>query len=405
VHDWGYDYIKVDGLETGGDDTNGWYADTYYAGEDVKGRFYAHEDNPLRNITTLIREAAGEKTFITACGATSRKDGRCVGIANAARTGKDLFWEGEDPTWSSVILAARDIQNTHYVHNVFWYNDPDVLCLRPSLNEKQAQVLSTLYGLSGQLLFLGDILYELPPKRVDMLKRLMPVENIFPGHIPAHNPMEASKCDSYPWDTGDLRNIWVLHIRKHFEQWQVVVLFNWNETEEKKITLRADKAGLRSDGNYLVYDYWNDTFLGKFCGEREFIVPSQSCLLLSVREEHLHPQIVSVNRHITQDSISLQDVKWDEEINALVGSSEVVGDDEYVLTLHVPEGFCLESIETDASEAVCRHVSENIVKISIQSRENTLVRWSIAFMTGVERDCQWDSTDSKEYLKQPLQIA
>ena len=39
VEDWGYDYVKIDGLELGGDPVNNYYMDTFYEKEKVRRRF------------------------------------------------------------------------------------------------------------------------------------------------------------------------------------------------------------------------------------------------------------------------------------------------------------------------------------------------------------------------------
>ncbi len=376
THDWGYDYVKVDGLELGG----AGYADEYYTNESIRSRFSHPMDEPLRNIGNIVREAIGDQIFFTSCAGSWKRIGKMVGIANAARVGTDVLWEGNDPEWAGVTHTARTIQKAHYVHNIFWYNDPDVLAMRAPLTTEHAQLLTTMYGLAGQLLFLGDIIYELPEEKVDMLKRIMPVENVYPGHIPLDDPEKTPAETGLPWSTDDLKDTWVLHIKKPFEDWCVVALINFDETSTKTLKLNAKTAGLDQDTTYLLYDYWHDKFLGSMLGERAFDIACQSCLLLAVREEQSIPQILSVNRHITQDSISLIDVNWDDDSRTLHGISDVVGDDEYRITLHIPEDYSLESAECDFGCIDYTIVSPDIAKIRIQCSENTRVNWSVVFV-------------------------
>jgi len=375
THDWGYDYVKVDGLELGG----AGYADEYYTNEAIRSRFSHPMDEPLRNIGNIVREAIGDQIFFTSCAGSWKRIGKMVGIANAARVGTDVLWEGNDPEWAGVMHTARTIQKAHYVHNVFWYNDPDVLAMRAPLTTEHAQLLTTMYGLAGQLLFLGDIIYELPEDKVDMLKRIMPVENVYPGQIPLNDPEKTAAETGLPWSTDDLKDTWILHIKKSFEDWCVVALINFDETQNKTLTLNAKTAGLDPVATYLLYDYWHDKYLGSMLGEQAFDIVCQSCILLAVRKEQLNPQILSVNRHITQDSISLIDVNWNDFSDTLRGVSDVVGDDEYRITLHIPDEYTLESADCDSGSIDYTIVSPNVAKVKINCCENTRVTWSIRF--------------------------
>lgn len=375
TNDWGYDYVKVDGLELGG----AGYADEYYTNESIASRFSNPMDEPLRKIGNIIREAIGDQIFFTSCAGSWKRAGKIVGIANAARVGSDVLWEGNDPIWEGVVVTARAIQKAHYVHNIFWYNDPDVLAMRSPLTTEHARLLTTMYGLSGQLLFLGDIIYELPEEKVDMLKRIMPVENVYPGHIPLDDPEKTPAETGLPWSTDDLKDTWILHIKKPFEDWCVVALINFDETQTKTLILNASSAGLDSDSTYLLYDYWHDKFLGSMQGEKAFDLACQSCLLLAVREEQSNPQILSINRHVTQDSISLIDVNWDNDSDTLHGISDVVGDDEYRITLHIPEEYSFDSVQCDIGSIDYTIINPKVAKITINCSENTRIIWSVRF--------------------------
>lgn len=377
VADWDYDYVKVDGLELGGTAENHYYADSMYEQEHIRKLFCKQEPDPLRDVAHIIRNAIGQKTFFTACLGNPRKDGKFFGVANAARVSHDVFYEGEDIAWKPVLKVANGIQRSMHISNIAWFNDPDVLCVRSSLPKNMAIALSSMYGLTGQLLFLGDTLYDLPEDRVRMLTRLMPVENIFPGQIPAADPDSAAKDSAAPWASGP-KNIWILHITRPYESWHVAGLFNWDNTQDKNIVVSAKHAGLDPAKDYLVYDYWNDQFLGRFSGERSFTVPKQSCMVIAIREDVRRPQILSTNRHITQGWEDLGNVGWNAGSHRLAGVSDVVGGDDYVIALHVPTGFQIESVSTDNGEIAHSQTGE-VAKVTIRASKNVRVNWSVSF--------------------------
>ena len=377
VTDWGYDYVKVDGLELGGTAEGSYYADSMYEKEHIRKLFHEPTVDPLRDIALIIRKAIGPKTFFTACLGNPRKDGKFFGVANAARVGHDVFYEGQDIAWKPVLKVANAIQHSMHIHNIAWYNDPDVLCIRSSLPSNMAVMLATMYGLTGQLLFLGDTLYELPEDRVRMLTRLMPVENIFPGQIPAADPDSAAEGSAAPW-TSVPKDVWVLHISRPFEKWHVAGLFNWDDAREKAVTISSKQAGLDPNKDYLLYDYWNDRFIGRLHGERAFTLPKQSCLLLGIRDDMGRPQILSTNRHITQGAGDLLNVEWNARSHRLSGSSEVVGADDYVLTLHIPAGFEVESVTANIGQ-IAHSRSGEVEKVTIRTSENARADWSVRF--------------------------
>ena len=114
-----------------------------------------------------------------------------------------------------------------------------MLCARQPLTIDHARALCTIVGLTGQALLLGDILYDLPPERVRMLQRLMPICDVYPGHL--------APCAALP-------EIWNLLIRRPFEQWNVVGVFNWNERGARTIETSLEDLHLCADREYLPYD-------------------------------------------------------------------------------------------------------------------------------------------------------
>ncbi len=374
VHDWGYDYVKVDGLELGGT-----YGDLMFTLPEVVKNFHTREEDPLRDVGEIIRRAIGDDTFFLSCMGNPRKIGKFYGLANGSRVGHDVFYEGDDLDWGPVLKVAHVIQRSLHVHNIAWFNDPDVLCVRSDLPDSMATILMTMYGIAGQLLFLGDILYEIPEHRIPMLTKLMPVENVFPGQIPSADPDCSPSTGPAPWATETLKDIWVLHIGRDFEQWEVAALFNWDEAKKTTIELSAEGIGLSPDKSYLLYDFWNDKFLGTFRKHKKFTLPKQSCLLLGIREKQRHPQILSTNRHITQGGVDLVDVQWDKKSNTLSGESHVIGEDDYVVSLHVPTGYVLESATCDNGEISHKLGENNVAKVTIRTAENTDVAWQARF--------------------------
>ncbi len=356
---WGFEYFKLDGEN----DTRDLWA---------KNRIRAFDpslpaNEAFRDALRVIREAMNAKpgVFFSACGPEYPTES--MGIAQAARLGGDVVGDGESPSFRGVRTALAATRRGYYTHNIAWYADPDVLVVRPPLTRDEAVTWTSILGLSGQLLMLGDDMTSLPEDRREMLRKVIPVADI--------HPMEL-----YPL-TKD-RHIWVLHVVRPYGRWAVAGLFNWdcapgempsafqggayeietrnegllgrqqtygvqeanssvlaaakqeNEWLEalpekpsglellpvpsylspptaRRVVLNFEKAGLNPEVEYLLYDFWNERFLGRVRYEFTAVLPAHTCQIISLRPFLGHPQLIGTDRHITMGAVELLDERWD----------------------------------------------------------------------------------------------
>ncbi|MCL5670932.1 MAG: alpha-galactosidase, partial [Acidobacteria bacterium] len=356
---WGYDYFKLDGEN----DARDIWAQN-------RTRAYNPTLDPntaFRQALSLIRQAMDSKpgVFFSACGPTYPTE--AMGIAQSGRLGGDVVGEGEIPSFRGVREALAGIRRGYYTHNIAWYGDPDALVVRAPLTLQEARTWTSILGLTGQVLMLGDDEASLPPERRDMVRKIMPVADITP-------------MDLYPFKHD--RPIWVLHIRRPFGTWAVVGLFNWGEGRDemppsiqpgavtilnhddellgtrhgfgaqmaiaskldnaqkqnqsiatssskppglqllpvpsylnppapRKIVLNFAKAGLSPGRDYLLFDFWNQKFLGKVRGEYSVKLAPHECQVISVRADEGHPQLIGTDRHITMGGVEIANEVWD----------------------------------------------------------------------------------------------
>ncbi len=296
-----------------------------------------------------------------------------MGIAQSARLGGDVVGDGEAPSFRGVRAALAGMRRGYYTNNIAWYTDPDVLVVRPPLRRDEARTWASVLGLSGQLLMLGDDMATLPASRREILRKVMPVANITP-------------MDLFP--IAHDRPIWMLHIVRPFESWDVAGLFNWRtgpdempagsasdafdilsrddallgkssawgaqlemssridraEAENRrlealserpaglellpapaflspppprKIILNFAAAGLNPERGYLLFDFWNQKFLGKVHGQYSVLLKPHQCEVISLRADLHHPELIGTDRHITMGGVEIQDEKWDPRLEEL----------------------------------------------------------------------------------------
>jgi alpha-galactosidase len=175
-------------------------------------------------------------------------------------------------------------------------------------------------------------------------------------------------------------------VKTGFESWDVVGLFNWGENwagkehvEEGTRTISADLAalGLDPSAKYLVFDFWNEKFLGTFSGSVGVELAPRTCRVLAVRRVPAHPWFLSYNRHLTQGGVELRSVKWDKERRSLTGEQDAAPGYEYHIYFYAPENYTVASSTADGAEAAVERDGE-VVKLRFKAGA-TRVEWEILF--------------------------
>ncbi len=114
----------------------------------------------------LLRQAAGDDSFILACGAPMLPS---VGFADAWRTGADIAyaWDPE-PEPAYLRWQARSTAARAWMNGRWWWNDPDVLLVREPFDLGQGRGAVVAQAVSGGLWLSGDDLSTLDDERLDL---------------------------------------------------------------------------------------------------------------------------------------------------------------------------------------------------------------------------------------------
>lgn len=310
VKEWGYDALKWDCLPV-----TLLFADRYheYMSEPEKT-----SEEALREVVRLGREIVGKDFYMLSCaGAADREIRFAIDCFDGARIGGDIF------SWQEYIDSfVKRVLRFYPFHNVEVYCDPDNVVLREEYNTyDQAVSRASSVAVLGLPFTLGDDLTALPKDRVDIIKKCIPA-------------VDAHPCDIR--ESALTTNFFTvnLSIAKSFEQWNIVDVMNLAETDQS-VTIDFEDLGLEK-GKYLVYEFWNDEFVG--LKDDGFVAELRPCAskVFAVRKFTGIPQVVSTTRHITQGGVDLLDVRYDENRKALSGISHVVKGDRYKISAYDP---------------------------------------------------------------------
>ena len=376
VDEWGYTYLKLDGLWTGMATGMVYVNDKYR--EDKLGNAVFHNPDitnveAYRNGLKIVREAAGPGVYILGCNVAQnmRTFGASVGLVDGMRTGAD-----NAPEWLlrgeyRLLAGVRTGTRNYFMHRRVWHNDPDPVYVRPSLPLEEARVLCSWVALSGQLTVASDNLQRLPPERLDMLRRIMP----------AHEAV-ARPADYFE---EPIARIWLVTDTNGQPRRNVVGLFNWDD-DDYRFDYSLVRTGL-DDDVYVGFDFWGDRLVESIRDRFTFTLPARSCMVLAVRPEASHPQVLSTSRHVTQGMIDLVEERWDEGASVLRGVSRVVGGDRYELRVVLPRGDArpvsavgVSAADRDAGVTIDQVSSAGrLIRVEIASPTSREVAWTVTF--------------------------
>lgn len=374
AHEWGYRLFKMDGLWTG-TATRLMYVNNGYADDQIGEARLADADKThieaYRDGLRLVREVAGAEVYLLGCCVSQnmRSFGGSFGLVDAMRVGPD--------TGAGHIGAPHGSRN-YFLHGRVWHNDPDCVSVRASTPLDQARLNASWTAISGQLFYNSDWLPDLPPERLDILRRTLPAHGLLP------RPVDLFEADP--------ARIWLLSDTRRTPRRDVLAVYNWDPQQAATIPCVLDRIGLPA-GEYVGFDFWDDKFVPPFREARELRLPPASCRVLALRPVAGQPQLLSTSRHVTQGMVDVLEEQWDAAAQTLRGTSCVVADDPYELRIVLPTGAdswraCAAAVspeDASAGVAIAYRQDGPRLRAAITSPASRPVRWQVRFEpVGVE---------------------
>lgn len=402
--DWGYQYIKIDGLWTG-TGTKQQYVNSGYKDDNIGDAAFNNPDKTnieaYRDGLKLLREAVGKKVFILGCNGPQnmRSYGGAFGLVDAMRVGPD---NGAD--WNRLTRGTVFGSRHYFLHGRIWYNDPDPVYVRAEMPLHHAQLICSWVALSGQLNLSSEWIPGLPPERLNILKRTMPGHGLLP------RPADLFENDPprlWLLTDGPERGVYAASGFERRATWNprtppdisaskrregrapirdVIGVFNW-ESQEQKFDCPLDKLGLDANTEYVAFDYWQNALVPAIKGRLQIAVPAESCRVIAVRPRANHPQLLSTSRHITQGIVDVLEEKWDARKKTLSGRSSLVSGDAYELRIVAEAGgklYAADAVEVSsndkaASVKAASVTDDKLVRATIISPTSRDVSWTVKF--------------------------
>jgi Melibiase/Alpha galactosidase C-terminal beta sandwich domain len=402
LNSWGFEYYKFDGEGS---------IPQAMPELDRSKLFDGFSDPVLayRKRVKVIRETIGPHTFVEECPAGMPLN--AIGYYNSFFNGNDLYdnWQGMYPLFSSINGNA-------FFNHIFGYVMPgeglelgtpmsieDAMktrrpgAIREIVNREspvtgvgvtdaEARTLVSLISLTGVAYPVGNVMLDLPPERVKLLQLTMPTMPIVPLDLFSRGTdsriatFRTERPDYYVHNYPEILD---LKVQAAAGTYDVVGLTNWrSESTTRRISL-VEKVGLDPGASYIVFDFWNQKFLGIINDELEAEIGAHDTRVLSIHPLLNRPQLIGNSRHIS-GAYSILEQHWDESKSTLSGTSETVPGDPYTLWFHLPKGVSLASARAEVQDHTIAPqiaMKDGALTISFAGQGQS-VNWTLEF-TGV----------------------
>ena len=262
VRDWRYEYLKLDAL-------------AFAAVPGSKVRYHAPGTTAAMNLRRgleIIREAAGDETFILGC---TCHFGPAVGLVDAMRVGPDVKETWFDGTNPSAKHAMRITLQRNWMHNRWWANDPDCLIVRDSdtaLDARETRFLAAAIVLSGGMMVASDDLAKLSTTRRDMALALFPPPGVA---AEPYDPSDGPVPSAWRADLGEGRFL--------------VGFLNWTDEPRWVVSSEFLRPG------EVAFDVWG----GRVLGMGYILLAPHDAVLLQVAGRGPTPRVVGDTGHLT----------------------------------------------------------------------------------------------------------
>jgi hypothetical protein len=398
LDNWGFDYYKFDGEHA---------MPLYVPSVDRKNLYNSDADllTAYRKRLKVIRQVLGPDRFIEGCPAGTPLNG--IGVFQSYFNGDDLYntWQGMYPLFSSINANAflnhlvtyvmpgegvelgppmtlEKVRQTRHQSVLNTARDREQPLTQFGTTLAEAHTLVTYLSLTGTVYPLASIMPELPPERVNLLKRTLPPLPIFPvdlfsrGTDMQYDRFKYTTADRYIHNYPDVLDLKVSAASGIYD---VIGVTDWRtETLNKEVSFH-EMLGLAS-GPYAVFDFWNERLLGVFEGSIKVTVKPHDSEVLLIHAAVDHPQLMGTARHIS-GSYSIDAQSWDERGNRLQGRSTTVAGEPYKLWVRMPKGYVLSNTKAFSRNRELQTTTKSdgeLLTFVIPGQQDP-VDWQIAF--------------------------
>ena len=375
---WGVRYFMIDFLNAVSGTTPGTHIpDGYYDRRLIPG------PEAYRRGLQVIREAAGDETYLLGSTGPTLLN---ANLFPANRVGTDYgeglplsgsgkgFYPGtfvinRADYWTSHRAASEALAGNYFTHRKLYIADSgNVMTVDKPVPLADAQITATLFGINGSPVMLGDDIARMSQERLELIKQ------VFPRLPECARPLDLFEKPEPAWPEK-----FHLKVRREWDEWDLVAVFNYRTTPlEEEIAFK--RLGLDPEAGYVVWDFWNERYLGVHRGALRTSVPAHSVRLIRIARARDYPWLLSTDMHVRQGQAEIVSVEWLPAAGRLlVEATRPQGYRGHVY-LRAPKGWAVKNplglyLARDANEGCL------IVRCDFDFSEGRRLRRAIEFVT------------------------
>ncbi len=273
----------------------------------------------LAEAMKAVRAGAGEDAWIRYCQPPPLL---AAGLATSAYGGDDTYDAGTPATINSLRANARSLAAGFWINDKLYHREVCDMSVRMQADPEEVRARLAIMTLAGCSISFSDELCHLPMSRIRMMQQCLP-----PG-APAMKPLDLFE--------REIPSVWHLHCQTQNDSWEIVGLFNWEDTAAER---GVDLGSIGLSGDTLAYEFWEQRFLGVQKGKLTMTLPARSSRILALRSATTHPQVIGTDMHVFQGFHELSSVKWDENAVTLSGKAKRMKGVLGKVLVYVPKGW------------------------------------------------------------------
>ncbi len=394
VNGWGLGYLKAGG--------GGKWMDKYEKHRKSAFNPGLKSREVYRKALASLREILGDERYLLGC--SLHEIGVGFGYFDGSRSGLDDYanWYGENHASTGMQAFFNTVFTNAYLNGIVWWTDPDDVMVRDPLTMEEGKTIVSTISLSGQAYIISDYIADFTDERKnnfihskydinwaknypELVKPLQDEKlELYKKTLPA---MPVKAMDLFPFQTEPK----FFELAKYFPKaldlkvnavtgmYDVVAIYNWQDTDTVKFINLYDDLGLERNISYAAFDFWNSTLVAIDGNTIEQTVSGHGTKALIIRPVPDHPFLMATSRHITS-AYSVKEYDWEASEKLLRGKSENVPGDEYTLYIYIPDKFKTSKIKVEASvDATLKNIESNLVAITFKSN-NVSIDWELRFI-------------------------
>jgi len=303
-----------------------------------------------RELLKAIREGAGEDTYMVSSTGPSFIN---IGYVDGSRTGPDIG-EGRAalPGYSSypgtyhinnttmLRSGVRNFASVYHINGKLFHADSfNVVSIDKPIPLGEAQTTISMSALFASPMMLGDLIYEISPDRLELLKKALPQNKVEETAIP---------LDLFDRIAPDCPRMYHLPIERRWGKYGILGLLNIDDTTQ---TYEVDMTELGYDSDCALYDFWDERYLGIKQGKVSFEVAPHTTRIIRITPFCGVPTLIGTDMHVLQGAVEIVSTDYDENTLTIAckrpvgerGSVKILAPIDYIPQVY--NGFHVSRVE------------------------------------------------------------